>query len=263
MDAQEHDLNKAQRTHQSRRSTSSTACLGGLLLAFALVALPRPAAAQLLGEDLELGVGVIGQVAGNFIDRPNDTTVAPGSTVELVYPGFGGVGGGGGLSAELRFRGFLALQIDLILSSDRGVGYIDLLRVSVGQTSLHVPILAKVIYPGEAVRPSFALGADLVFPQALSISTDPLLPATATTFAIQAGPYAMLMAALGVEFILPFKNVDLRVPVSLRGAINPGTPAAARDRAAYTLDGTQVRSVTFSSEWQYHLSFNVGVSYHL
>ncbi len=214
-------------------------------------------------RDLELGIGVLGQVGGNFIDRPEDVAVTPGNPVELVYPGFGGLGGGGGLSLDLRYKKFIGVQMDLMLSSDRGVGYIDLLRVSIGQTSIHVPIMAKLLYPGDTVRPSIALGVDFIAPQSLEITTDPLLPSTATLFGSQASAHAMIVGAIGVEFLLPYEGADLRIPVSIRGGINPSTPDAARDRAAYVLDGTLVRSVIFDSAWQYHLSFNIGVSYFL
>ena len=235
-----------------------------LLSLLALITLwPSAALAGDELDDLSLGFGLAGQVMGSFLDQPDDMTVSPDTDIELVYPGFGGVGGGFGLVADLRYMEFLGVETGLFLSADQGSGFIDLVRVSIGQTALHFPLLFKVIYPGESVRPHAALGFELVVPQSLEVSTDPVLSATSTLIGGRASNYGALVTGLGVEFKLPIEGIDLRVPVTVRAAINPGAAGPARDRADYTLDGLTVRSVVFKSEWRYHVSGTVGLSWFL
>ena len=48
---------------------------------------------------MELGAGVLGFVSGNFIAKPTGSYLD-----QRPYPGFGGVGGGGGLSHRAPFE---------------------------------------------------------------------------------------------------------------------------------------------------------------
>lgn len=241
-----------------RLSTLTATCL-----CLAALSLPSGQARAEIAPELELGLGLVGLVGGSFLDQPSDRAQSPGSQVQLVYPGFAGAGGGGGLSAELRWRRYLGLEVDLLLSQDQGFAYIDLVRVEIGQTAWHIPVLLKGIYPGQWARPMGSLGFEIVQPVALQASTAPVLPASATRIGSQAGTYVMVVVGAGVEFSLPVKDVDLRVPLQLRGAFNPGTPASARDRATYTFRDNEplvVDTVIFSSEWQYQLQATLGLS---
>ena len=214
-------------------------------------------------QDLSLGFGLTGQVVGSFLDQPDDLSLDPGGDLELVYPGFAGAGGGIGLSAELRYKEFLALETGLSLSSDHGSGFIDLVEVNIGQMALHFPVLVKAIYPASSVRPHLALGFEFVSPRSLEVSTDPVLSASSTVIGGRASNYVNFVVGLGMEFLLPFEKVDLRVPVNVRAGINPAMAGPARERADYVLDGVTVRSVVFNSEWRYQVSATVGLSYFL
>ena len=230
----------------------------GALLA-ALVGLcltPGLAHAQATGG-LEFGVGGAGVFGGNFLDQPDDLRAVAGSDeTVLVYPGFAGGSLGGGVTAELRYAQVVGVEIDLLYSSDRGSGFIDNVRVDIGQTAWHVPVLIKGIYPGRVWRPGFGMGLEVVVPDRLSVSTDPLLPTGATRFGGSAGPYSMFLLAANLEIALPLPAIDLRIPLGVRFGLNLSTPDAARDRASYELggtDGRDVRAVIFSSEWQYQV----------
>ncbi len=240
-----------------------SAPLPALALALAALALAAPAQAADDLEDISIGVGLAGQLVGSFLDRPDDMGIAPGDPIELVYPGFGGAGAGLGALAEIRYKEVLGFETGLFLSEDQGSGFVNLVKITIGQTSLHWPLLLKGVYPGRWVQPQLSLGVEIVLPQSLTVATDPVLPSTATLIGGQAGNYALLIAGFGVEFKLPFDGVDLRVPLQVRGGFNPGTPEATRDRGEFVLEGLRVRSAVFISEWQYHLSATLGLSVYL
>lgn len=232
----------------------------------AWVALPCQEARAEVWDELGFGVGAVGLLGGSFLDRPTDLGAAPGSPVQLVYPGFAGAGGGAGVKAELRFRETWGLELGALMSADYGFAYLDLVRVELGQTAWHVPILLKAFYPREGVRPGVAFGVEVVQPASLSVETNPLLTTSDTRIGSQAGTYMMMVLGAEVEFDLPVEGVDLRVPVALRGGLNPSTPAAARERAGYSFRPNEplvVDTVIFSTEWQYQLQLTLGLSLHL
>jgi hypothetical protein len=225
---------------------------------------PVTAAAQQPTQELTFGVGLAGAFGGNFIDQPDDLQAVAGSDQTLlVYPGFAGGSIGGGLMAELRYAGVVALELGLLFSNDRGSGFIDNVRVDLGQTAWHLPITVKGMYPGETWRPGFGMGLEFVVPASLRVSTDPVLPTEATRFGGTAGSYSMFTLSGHLEIALPIDGVDLRIPCALRFGLNLGTPATARDRASYELggaDGREVQSVIFVSEWQYQAYATTGLS---
>lgn len=247
--------------HSARLVTSVTRTLA--LLA-ALLVLPSAAAAQQPSDTLRFGVGAAGVFGGNFLDQPDDLRAFAGSDETLlVYPGFAGGTVGGGVLAELRYAEVFGLELGAVFSNDRGSGFIDNVRVDIGQTAWHVPITLKGMYPGETWRPGFGMGLEVVVPSSLRVSTDPLLPTEATRFGGTAGTYGMFTMSGHLEIALPVRSVDLRIPFSLRFGVNPGTPDAARDRASYDLggaDGREVRAVVFGSEWQYQMMATTGLS---
>ncbi len=219
-----------------------------------------------IAPDLDLNVGLLSMVGGNFLNQPSDLNVAPGVPVRLVYPGFAGLAGGGGISAQIRWRKFLALETNLFLSSDHGFAYIDLVRVEIGQSAWHLPLMAKAYYPFETVLPYIMLGVEFVQPVTLRANTAPLLPPGATRIGSRAGSYMHILMGLGIEIKLPIQDVDLRIPIGLRMGINPSTPDAARERADYTIrpgPPFEVDTVIFSSEWQYQVHATLGLSIHL
>lgn len=238
-----------------------------VIAALALVlsaAIPAQAQSRKPERPLDFGFGITGAFGGNFLDQPDDLQAIAGSDdTLLIYPGFAGGSLGGGLSAELRYQDVFGVEVDLIVSNDRGSGYIDNVRVDIGQTAWHVPILLKGMYPGEVWRPGFGMGVEIVVPAALRVSTDPILPADATRFGGSAGSYGLFLLSGHLEIALPIQGIDLRIPLGLRFGLNLGTPNAARDRASYELggsDGREVRAVIFGSEWQYQVHATTGLS---
>ncbi len=241
--------------------------LAALAMLFVLLVAtpPQEASADVL-DDVDASVGFMAHFGGNFLGQPSDRSATPGSPVELAYPGFAGTAGGGGLAVDVRYRKYLGLEMNLFFSSDEGSGFIDLVQITIGQTAWHLPVLFKLLYPGETFTPSIALGIEGVFPSKLIIETDPLLPNTATRVGAQAGAYTLVVAGVGLEIALPTRKIDLRIPINIRGGINPSTPDVTRGLAAYTFrantDPIVADSVVFLSEWQYQLYITTGLSFH-
>jgi hypothetical protein len=126
-------------------------------------------------------------------------------------------------------------------------------------------VVLKGIYPSGTWRPGFGIGLDFVVPDRLAVATDPVLPGDATLFGATAASYTMFLLTAHLEIDLRLSAVDLRVPLGLRFGINTDTPPSARERARYTLggsDGRLVTSVVFVSEWQYQVHATVGLSAH-
>ena len=67
-----------------------------------------------------------------------------------------------------------------------------------------------------------------------------------------------------MEIKLPTPGIDLRIPVSLRGSVNPSTSDKLEDRVDAELEqiGNQVRvnSIVYKSEWKYQVLLTAGAA---
>ncbi len=226
---------------------------------------------------ITFGATAFGIVGGNFLTQPSDSAVsANGSTVDAPYPGFGGVGGGFGFGLDARYREFLGLEIDLILSSDRGKATLEnppvvaSTEVTIGQQAWHLPILARVALPLPIVEPFILAGPEFVFPGESEAS-----PANFGTgkLTAHADTYTMITLGVGAEFKLPIPELDVRMPLTLRGSVNPGLGSDIGDRATYQFgkaaapDGQiyskAIESIDFNSQWKYQAAATLGVSMRL
>ncbi len=219
-------------------------------------------------RELELGAGAFFHAGGSFLKEPGDRSGGPEGT-HLPYHGFAGFGPGVGLGLDLRWRGVVGLELDVIESVDRGTSRTDYgehgeVEIDVEQPALHVPVMFKGILPAGPVRPFLLAGVEFVRPRQATISAEargglPWNAALATT----AAPYELFLFGFGLEFALPIDGIDLRIPLSFRGAVNPGVPGSARELADFEFgeDGVPTR-VKYRTEWQYHAAVTAGVFYH-
>ncbi|MEK6608355.1 MAG: outer membrane beta-barrel protein [Myxococcota bacterium] len=229
-------------------------------LSHVLLALVAPAvAAAAEPRKFEVGVGALGYFGANFLSDTDDDVPVEGSNLVLPYPGFAGFSGGAGVSLEARYKGFVGLEVDLVRSSDRGSGEINGVDVTIGQTSWHMPLLLELAVPSAFVRPSVFVGIDLVFPGEGKGEADP--PPDNLEVASTASSYTMLTFGFGFEVLLPIEGVDIRVPITVRGARNGGTSASASDRASVEPTGGYYEA-TFNSEWQWQAGGTIGVTYY-
>jgi hypothetical protein len=218
--------------------------VGAALAASALVS-----AAPAYARPFEFGAGLMGTVGGNFLDKPERSNLQPD-----IYPGYGGMTLGGGLVLDPRFLdGWLGLEVDVIRSTDKGKGDVTINGIKIthtlGQSSWHVPILAKLTIPS-AVAPQFFLGPELVFPSAAESTTEPPgLPITAT-----AENYVAITGGAGIEIKLPIPVIDLRIPVGVRVSYTPGVPSGFSERVT----PTSLTSAVYHSEWKYAFNLTLG-----
>jgi hypothetical protein len=226
----------------------------------ASLAAERPAAAV---DPLTFGVGVLGGVGGNFLDKPGSRRY--GAELDTLYPGFAGFSAAFGVSAEARFLGIVGLEIDLLTSSDRGKGDVTLnnseYTIEIGQRSVHVPVLAKGVLPLPVLAPFIVFGPEFVFASDAKASVDPSsYPAAVSA---RNDGYTLLTAGIGLEIKPPIPKLDLRIPLSLRASLNPTTPDDIGARVRYGGGGVlTASSANYLSEWKYRAYAMLGVSLH-
>ena len=208
-------------------------------------------------REWELGVSAHGQVGGSFLSEPDDKAVTQGSPFEYSYPGFAGVGGGGGVGLHLAWRGMLGVVTELSYTKDSGRGAIGGADITLTQWALHVPLMVRAAVPSEHFRLFAQVGPEFVLPQSPSAEYDEAIVVTDVNAA--ADSYINIAFGLGCEFMLPVEEVDLRIPFTLRGSINPSTPAAARDRIR---DAELPQRMSLVSEWEYQAAVSIGLAWY-
>lgn len=251
-------------------------------LPWVAVLLFGPLAARAADEprEWELGVGLLGLVGGSFIsdledrDKVLDIQIddRTRSNVQFPYPGFAGVGGGGGLAVTGSWRGILALEVDLLYAVERAKGDINDVDIEIAQAALHVPILFRAQIPAGAVRPFVMAGPEIVVPldAEVELEVSPLpvgVPGEGaffpTTAEGAADTYVAFAFGLGFEFRLPVPDADLRIPFTLRGAYH-GVGDKGGDRQSVTCTTTPNRQCTveLKTEWEWQAAATLGLSYY-
>jgi len=140
--------------------------------------------------------------------------------------------------------------------------------VEMSQNAWHIPLLLKAVVPGEYVQPMLMLGPEFVLPDTPTFNVIGN-NATATQYsAFDDGGYTMFTLGLGFELKLPFRtdDVSIRIPISVRGSVNPGVEDARSDRENTELvpgvTPTEASTISYKAEWQYQVAANFGASIH-
>ncbi len=229
-------------------------------------------------RQVEVGVQLFGFVNGSFLDEPSDkdkmVTFDDGTTSPpLLYPGFGDVGGGGGLTVSGMWHGIVGLETGIIFSLDQGTGTLSPgagtdIDYTVGQNAIHIPLLLKVSAPLKTVRPFGYFGIDWAFVSDVAVQErDPDSSAAANLVDVEAENYYTLAFGVGFEFLIP-AGVDLRIPLTFRGSWNPNTPTKAQDRMTTVPEecGTAAKGACtqfiYNTEWQYQAAISLGIAYY-
>lgn len=219
---------------------------------------------------VEVGVQLFGFVNGSFLDEPSGKDKQNANGAEVLYPGFGGVGGGGGLTIGGMWRGIVGLETGLMFSLDQGTGTVNAtgaedVDYTVGQNALHVPLLLKVSGPLASVRPFGYFGLQWTFVSGVAVqSRDPDSTAAGNLVDVEADDYYSLAFGAGFEFLIP-AGVDLRIPLTFRGTWNPDTPAKAVDRMKCLPNGCDAAAAStfvYNTEWQYQAAISLGLAYY-
>lgn len=233
-----------------RRTTRlrSTLVLSGTLTASLVVLLARPARAE-----KHFGVGLMGTLGGNFLDKPDRQLLEPD-----IYPGYGGVTYGGGLVLDGRvLDDVLGLEVDVLRSRDKGSGDVTFtspqgslqLTHTIGQSAWHVPVLVKATIPTPFAGVQFMLGPEFVFPSDAESKTNPDFPGLTRA---RADSYTMVTAGVGVEIKIPTPNLEFRIPIGLRFSYNPGVGSDFADRVKLT------SPIEYESEWRFAAHLTAG-----
>lgn len=222
-----------------------------------------------VSREWEVGISVLGFVNGSFMTELSDSdklrTTPNGGKRLTLYPGFGGVGGGGGLTVSGMWRGIVGLELGFFYSLDQGSGDLTLgaakIDFTLSQEAFHLPIVLKVAAPVKPVRPFVFFGPEFVFPGEPDAETDSGLIQLVEPIAATADNYLTLAFGLGFEFMLPVEGADVRIPLVLRGAWNPSAGDTIDDRI--DVDGCGADDIcTFKTEWEWQTEVALGVAYY-
>jgi opacity protein-like surface antigen len=240
------------------------------VLGILLLGLPSAVAAK----DLELSVGLKGGLNATAVERvPNGTIEYQGQEFQHDPPIAGGFGIGGAYGLKLEFRAIdiVGLETGFYRSHDRSSGETIYTNTPNNQsfsqeqtaTSFRFPVLVKLTPPLEPVRPIVGLGIEYVNQQSSSFTYSPQ-PGGVRTNAIKKN-YLLLQATVGVEIDV---TEELRIPLELRGSLQPGWDASYDRRVEtrnVTVQGSNnaVTGITYdyTGDYQAHFGFFTGISY--
>lgn len=225
---------------------------------------------------IEIGVGAAGFMNGQFLSEPAENKkfvtiegTNPPEQRKVPYPGFWGIAGGGGVTMNAMYRGFIGMELDLFYSRDSGKGEINIgteteeisAKIDMGQGAFHIPLLAKAAIPLKTVRPFVLLGPEFVLPGDAEADADEVLGDVGA----EADPYINLATGIGCEFLLPVSGVDLRIPFSIRGSFNLSTPEGLDGRVKiknYDSKTGLFQYDSFNTEWEYQTFIMLGLTWY-
>ncbi len=242
-------------------------------------------------EYVTVGVGAQFQAGGNFFDKPSDQTIN-GTPTDPEYPGFAGLTLGGGGYVDVRFIEYVGIEFGVLYTSDKGSAELTITDTSPGagagqskfdikikQNAIHMPLLVKGVIPGKIAQPMLFIGPEFVVPvtkcdTGVSGTDFPQCRAEvtrtsgnlnlATDYFINTKKYVMVAFGLGVEFKLPIPKVDIRIPLTLRGAVNPSVSSKRTERENDTFDssGKALVRVEYITNWKFEANANIGLGIH-
>ncbi len=282
--------------------------LAAFLLGLGAAAL-APASASAF-EIVTVGVGAQFNGGGNFFDKPADQQVHGFDVNDPninEYPGFAGVAIGGGGFVDVRFIEIVGFEFGVLYQSDKGtasitrqtVGSNDQTKfdITIKHNAVHMPLLIKGVIPGKIAQPFLFVGPEFVVPTTncptgISANDKPdchlsedqgnvkrlqgTLPLGSDLY-IQTKKYVMVTFGLGVEFKLPIPQVDMRIPLSLRGSVTPSAsgrrdPGDGTGREVDTCSAGAggscaapnaiITRTEYYTNWKFQASANLGISFH-
>lgn len=198
---------------------------------------------------------VFGLVAGSMISEPKNKTIElNGATLIAPYPGFGGVGGGGGLSVGLNWEA-ISLEVGLEWSADEGEGRIDGFTYTLSQTTRHIPLTLRFEVPGLKVRPSLFGGVDWVSPSGAELTQPEGYALVPPITGVASESYTAWRFGLGFDILL---NNRMRIPLRITANYTPMERNTIDDLVVKEEGvGGAVVGIRYRStwHWQPHVSF--------
>lgn len=211
-------------------------------------------------DEIDLGVQGLGFFGGNFLSEPSDKTVEQNGRrySDVIYPGFGGTGKGGGFTLDFRYQKIIGLEIGCIFSEESAKGEINELNLTLSHAVTHVPIMLKVAANTEIVRPFAMVGWQFSFVSDAKAEFE----GGGTLFDASNEDYSLFAFGFGLEVALPLDGVDIRIPLAVRLGWNTSTTDKVSDRAEYDIQGNTIQKVTFSTAFEYHAGGTLGIAWY-
>ena len=207
-----------------------------------------------------LDVRLLAGPLGTFIDEPSEAdkaaTLPTGQTVRVPYSGFGGLGHSVGLTFGLTYDRFIGFETGYLTRKENATATYNInggsYDIEVEQDAATVPLLLRLTLPTDTVQPSLLFGMAFHFPDTSNLESLNLAGLSST-----ASSYQTLNFGFELEFKLPVKDYDIRIPLSLRGYHNQELGEKAIERV--NLDGNQTQFIT---EWQWAAEILLGLTVH-
>lgn len=227
---------------------------------------------------VSVGIGFQGLVGANFIAEPGEQNVQ-GFDVDPDFPGFAGLTTGYGPSLDVRFLGVVGFELDIffhnssgsaeLTTTDFGTQQTAKYDVEINHSAIHIPLLFKGVIPGEFVQPMLFLGPEFVMVSDPTITTERTSGNIPLSFALGAlgRDYVMVTVGFGMEIMLPIPEVDIRIPLLIRGSFNPSTGSTREEVSEITLrpdgaGGQDIASESYYTEYGYQVGGQFGAAWH-
>lgn len=210
---------------------------------------------------LTLDVRLLAGPLGTFIDEPSEAdkaaTLSTGQSVRVPYSGFGGLGHSVGLTFGLTYDRFIGFETGYLTRKENATATYNInggsYDIEVEQDSATVPLLLRLTLPTDSVQPSLLFGMAFHFPDTSELKSLNLAGLSST-----ASSYQTLNFGFELEFKLPVKDYDIRIPLSLRGYHNQELGDKAIERVNLS-PGNQTEFIT---EWQWAAEVLLGLTVH-
>ncbi len=217
----------------------------------------------------QVSVGAFGGVVGSFMEEPSETNktarvplegrLQKGS-VPVPYPGFAGVGGGGGVSVDVMYQGIIGLELQLYNAKETAKGHLDVRntrhQIELSKTAWHIPLLFKLAIPTAVVRPFIFGGFDFV------LESEPEVETTLIGADALGDGYTATQFGFGFDF---FVHERVRIPLMLRGSRNFAMDSNVEGLMSF--DGCSLQNdealscFQYRTAWQWQAFVSLGVSY--
>ena len=228
----------------------------------------KPGVAKADRPTLTLDVRLLGGPLGTFTDEPSEAkkikTLTNGQRVRIPYSGFGGLGHSLGLTLGLTYNGFIGFETGFISRTENAEATYSIngnaLDLEVSQSATTVPLLLRLTVPTSSVQPTLLFGIALHYPSDTQVESVYL-----TNLGAEAEAYQTTSFGFELEFKLPVKDYDVRIPLSIRGYHNGSLGESAAERMTFRgcdPTGIACQENVFVTEWQWAAEVLLGLSIH-
>ena len=228
----------------------------------------KPGVAKADRPTLTLDVRLLGGPLGTFTDEPSEAkkikTLTNGQRVRIPYSGFGGLGHSLGLTLGLTYNGLIGFETGFISRTENAEATYSIngnaLDLEVSQSATTVPLLFRLTLPTSSVQPTLRFGMALHYPSDTQVESVYL-----TNLGAEAEAYQTTNFGFELEFKLPVKDYDVRIPFSIRGYHNGSLGESAAERMTFRgcdPTGITCQENVFVTEWQWAAEVLLGLSIH-